>query len=502
MPSYKRPGVFVEETLTPAQARANGGGSTAVFVGAYGRGLTSPVFVSSYTEFANKYGPLDATYDLGFGVFTFFGNGGSGCWITRAVGSGATAASLDLSDRALTPDPTLRATAVSVGGWGNTLYTAIVDTGVAGRFDLAIYSGGTAAANIVESYTDLAMDPTDPRYVVSLVNSQSEYLHLTDLASASASPNNVPSARVASDVNAVLSGGADGSAPDASDHLDAVETLDVVEGPLVLNLPGVSTTATLDPIISYAENRGDVYVVMDSAANRTPSQVVSDSAPATASSYAAVYYPRIKIPDPIATTPGVLRTVPVGGAVVGQFMRTDADIGPFHAPAGVRAGLLPAADVERKLTPSDLDMLNTSTPPINAIRSVPGSGICIMGARTLKPGYADKYVPVRRSLIYIRKNLIDLTQFAVFEPNDQRLWERIAVTCTAFLRQYYQRGGLRGASAAQAFYVTCDSSINTQASVAAGAVNVEVGVAVQYPAEFVVIRLGQFEGGAAIVEVQ
>jgi len=502
VPSYKRPGVFVEETLTPSQSRSSGGGSIAAFVGTYGRGLTTPSLVTSYSDFSNRYGPLDASYDLGFAVFTYFGNGGSACWITRAVGSGAAAATLTLSDRASTPQATLTAAAISPGTWGNTVYLSITDVGSAGRFTLTVFNEGTSPVNAVETYTDLSMDPTDNRYVVTLVNSQSNYITLTNAGSSTAAPNNAPSARTAADVNAVLSGGADGSAPSAANYLAAVQKLDTVEGPLVLNLPGISSATTLNPIISYCETRGDVFLVIDPAANRTASEVTTDFATATHSSYGAIYYPRIQIADPISITPNVLRTIAPGGAVVGQMLRTDVQSGPFKAPAGINAGLLPASAVERKLTPTELDTLNTASPAINVIRPIPNGGICVMGARTLKSGYADMYVPVRRSLIYIRKSLIDLTQFAVFEPNDERLWQRIRVSCANFLQQYYQKGGLRGSTPTQAFYVKCDATLNDSAAIASGVVNVEIGVALQYPAEFIILRLGQFEGGSAsIVEV-
>lgn len=501
MPSYKRPGVFVEETLSPADARAGAGGTSACFIGAYQRGNTSPTFVDSFTTFTNLYGSLNPSYELSFAVFTYFGNGGSGCWISRVVGSGAATASLTLADRAGTPAATLVVNAANPGSWGNQLYIAVTDTGLPGRFDLGVYYGGTSVANLVEIFQDVAVSITDSRYVCSLVNSQSKYINVVDQFSASTAPNNVPAARLATAGNAVLSGGVDGSAPTASDYLNAAQGFDTVQGPLVINVPGISSTSTMNGIVTYAEGRGDAFVVIDPGVSRTPSQIVTDFTGATSSSYGAVYYPRIKILDPIANVPNVQRTIAPGGAILGSLMRTDVQFGPFRAPAGTVTGIIPAIDVERLLTPTDLDNLNSSTPPVNVIRPVPNSGICVMGARTLKPGYSDRYINVRRSLIYLRKSLIDLTQFAVFAPNDDRLWSQIRSVCNAFLQQYYQKGGLRGATSRDAFYVKCDSSINTPASIAAGIVNIEIGVAVQYPAEFVVIRLGQFDGGAAAIEV-
>ena len=136
--------------------------------------------------------------------------------------------------------------------------------------------------------------------------------------------------------------------------------------------------------------------------------------------------------------------------------------------------------------------LNAATFPVNPIRQVPGAGISVMGARTLKQdGTANKYVNMRRSLIFIRKKLNDLSQFALFENNDEQLWGRIETSFSSFLNEYRNQGGLRGASAAEAFYVKVDAENNPDNLIAQGQVNIEVGVALQYPAEFVIITLSQ-----------
>ena len=115
-----------------------------------------------------------------------------------------------------------------------------------------------------------------------------------------------------------------------------------------------------------------------------------------------------------------------------------------------------------------------------------------MGARTLKQdGTANKYVNMRRSLIYIKKQLKSLTEFAIFENNDELLWQRLRTTIDTFLNQYRNQGGLRGASNAAAYFILCDGSNNTAASIQNGEVHIQVGVALQYPAEFIVIDLSQ-----------
>ena len=121
-----------------------------------------------------------------------------------------------------------------------------------------------------------------------------------------------------------------------------------------------------------------------------------------------------------------------------------------------------------------------------------------MGARTLDPGTQTRYINIRRSIIYLKKTLTDSTAFAVFENNDERLWERLRTICTVILSQFWQAGGLRGASSTDAFYVKCDATTNSVADVAAGIVRIQVGVALQTPAEFIVISIGQFQGGVSV----
>jgi phage tail sheath protein FI len=173
-------------------------------------------------------------------------------------------------------------------------------------------------------------------------------------------------------------------------------------------------------------------------------------------------------------------------------MNTDATTGPFKAPAGIGTTVQGAIALERAFTSSDLDNMNSASAPVNAIRQIPGAGISVMGARTLKQdGTANKYVNMRRSLIYVRKKMSDLTQFALFENNDERLWERIDSVLVSFLNEYRNQGGLRGATPADSFYVKVDAENNPDNLIAQGEVHIEVGVALQYPAEFVVITLSQ-----------
>jgi phage tail sheath protein FI len=268
---------------------------------------------------------------------------------------------------------------------------------------------------------------------------------------------------------------------------------------LVLNLPGQTAANIVNAAISYAESRDDVFVVVDGIED-APSNQLTLAATYTPSSLVAVYYPTLVISDPtvgVGAPAGRTRSVGAGAAVAGLIANTDASRGVFKAPAGLQARLAGVVST-RQLTNSQLDSLNSAAAPVNAIRFIPGSGHVVMGSRTLKAGYVDKYVPVRRTLIYLRKSLTDLTQFAIFEPNNEGLWRRLDSAVTSFLTQFWSQGGLRGTTPDQAFFVKVDAENNPQYLIDNGEVHIEVGVALQRPAEFVVIKIGQFDGGTTV----
>ena len=491
--TYLRPGVYVEETLNPiAPVVGPDSDTVAAFIGSATKGPITPTLVTSWTQYTSLYGSWGADNTLSTAVYLFFANGGSRAYVTRVVDSGALVATRTFADRDETPASTLTVTSINPGAWGNNISISIQNSTLADHFDLVVFYGGVLAGNVVERYTDLNMTSTSARYAVTLVNAGSSYIRLADAGSLATGGDRNPA--VAS--TQPLASGSDGSALTESDLVNAVTQLDLVTNSLLLNVPGVTSSTAVNALISYAEGRDDVFVVVD-AINDTAANQITRAAEYTASSLAAVYYPNLTIPNPVASSSGATVTAYSGGAIVGQIVTTDSSRGVFKAPAGLTTRLAGVVSVT-KLTNAELDSLNSATAPVNAIRYVPGSGIVVMGARTLKAGYVDRYVPVRRTLIYLRKSLTDLTEFAIFEPNDSALWRKITNTVSAFLTDFWQQGGLRGDIPADAFFVKCDAQTNPLAKVDNGEVNLEVGVALQRPAEFVIIKIGQYDGGATV----
>ena len=499
--AFQRPGVYVQETLNPVQPVVGpNSDSVGAFIGANDRGPTTPTLVTSWSDYVTKYGSwnIAASNSLPIAVYLFFSNGGSRCYVKRVTAGSATKASRTFTDRAGTPVNTLKLTAVNEGAWANTTSSAtginvsVSNSATAGYVDVTVFFGGTSDAYIVEKFTDVTMVSTDARYAVTVINSTSNYVTAEDLGSVSTGITKNPSVVA----NQTLTGGANGTAVESVTDFSAFDT---VLQSLILNVPGLTGAATTNAAISYAEGRGDVFVVVDGI-NDTVANQLTLAGSYTASSHAAVYYPQVTISDPTISLGGsssATKTVGAGGAVIGLYSATDTSRGVFKAPAGLSARLAGVVSVPT-LTNANLDDLNSSSSPVNAIKYVPGSGIVVMGARTLKSTYIDKYVPVRRTLIYLRKALTDLTQFAIFEPNDPALWRRLNSACSSFLTQFWAQGGLRGTIPSEAFFVKVDTDNNPQYLIDNGEVHIEVGVALQRPAEFVVIKIGQFDGGTTV----
>lgn len=504
--SYKRPGVYLNEVLlpqaeVPVSATAD---SFATIVAPANRGPVEATLVRSWNEFTKNYGSFDQTPNLAYAVYQYFRNGGGPAYIQRVEGTGAANATRTLKDRAAVPVDTLKVDAANSGAWANGSTGGVsigITDGETGRFNVLVYSGGTTGADIVEVWNDLSLTAGDERYVESVVNhplNGSTYITVTDLNSATAGNDALPAVGVSA-----LASGADGTAPTAAVKqgvfaVDGTSPLDDILQPVDLYLPGESDSTVLNEAIDYAEWRDRAFVVIDTGANIDVATAKTFVSGLTASSRAAVYYPHVWVPDPGSKKSDALKKVGPGASVLGKYSQTDRRKGPWKPAAGLSTEVAGGVELERKLTNSDLDELNVAH--INAIRNIPGNGLRIMGARTLKKREADKYVSVRRTLSYIKEGLKDVSEFAAFEPNDADLWNRLRAACNGFLSGVQGQGGL--VSGDPAFYVKCDADNNPQSSVDQGQVNIEVGVALLQPAEFVVITVSQFQGGSATTSEQ
>jgi phage tail sheath protein FI len=206
------------------------------------------------------------------------------------------------------------------------------------------------------------------------------------------------------------------------------------------------------------------------------------------SAFGTYYWPWITIRDPFTNA---LVNVPPSGHIAGIWARSDATRGVQKAPAN--EAVLGALNVEYNATRDEQGVLNQAG--VNCIHLFQREGILVWGARTLDDG-EWRYVNVRRLFLMIEESIEESTRWIVFEPNDPTLWKSIRRDIRAFLTILWRDGALMGRTPEEAFFVKCDEENNPPESIDAGMVVTDIGIAPVKPAEFIIFRISQFQGGA------
>lgn len=241
--------------------------------------------------------------------------------------------------------------------------------------------------------------------------------------------------------------------------------------------------------------RRRAFLLIDPPVNvKTVDAAMAWKASLTNNKNAALYFPRVLMPDPLNDFR--LRSFAPSGVVAGLFARTDTERGVWKAPAGTEATLRMVRGLATTLSDDENGVLNPLA--VNCLRTFPIYGNVSWGARTLvgsdEQGSEWKYVPVRRTALYLEESLFRGTKWVVFEPNDESLWALIRLNIGAFLHGLFRLGAFQGRSAREAYFVKCDSQTTTQADINRGIVNIVVGFAPLKPAEFVIIKFQQIAG--------
>lgn len=300
-------------------------------------------------------------------------------------------------------------------------------------------------------------------------------------------------------------GGADGGPPDADalrgsasrkTGMYALLDIDLFN---ILALPHAAALGDNDAYAVYAEAEAlceaeRAFLIVDVPSQIDEWQEAIDWVEPVRHRNAAVYFPRVRIPDPLDDNR--LRSVGASGTMAGVFARTDGTRGVWKAPAGLEATLRNVQDLDVPLNDAENGQLNPVA--VNALRRFPIYGRVAWGARTLEGADARasewKYVPVRRLALYLEESLYRGMQWAVFEPNDHGLWAQIRLNVGAFMHNLFRQGAFQGTSPSDAYFVKCDEETTTQNDVDRGIVNVVVGFAPLKPAEFVIIQIQQMAG--------
>lgn len=526
MAEYLSPGVYVEEF--PSDSTIQGvPTSVAAFVGDTETGpINQPTLVTSWADFERRFGTMAWFGFTACAVFEFFSEGGSSCCVVRTPGNGKAATAL-LGN--------IKLAAASPGRWGDSLMAYVCNAqgdadanpapAPTPAFSLKVVVDA-AAIDAASSKSDLATQLLaafvrrnsigttllggKPFYVLEtfggLTEASLENGDLTTRINATSMfiRVSVADGKVARPANTAAPVAFSGGAAAAYTYMDSVNTLQQVQGISLLALPdtpaitdssGKSDLAKQGAVINqtqqFCENQASLFYVCDPPFDLSVPDIRAFTAGSGAntvalnSSYAAIYYPWLWMHNPVAD---MIVPIPPSGPVLGRYAYTDANAGVFKSPAGVNDGALRTiVAVNRQLTDADHDNLNPFG--INAIRSLVNYGNVIWGARTLSQDPSWTYVCVRRLFIYVEQTLRGNLQWVAFQPNDQNLWSTVSLAISTFLTNLWRQGGLFGATASEAFFVTCDATNNPPEMRQLGQLHVDIGLAPVFPAEFIVIRI-------------
>ena len=521
------PGVYIEEV--PSGVRTITGVATSItaFVGRARRGPAdddekSPVRVFSFADYERIFGGLWADSPMSFAVYHYFLNGGTDALVVRVHDSAAAGT----GSVPLMGGGNATFTAANPGAWATRLRVRVdndIDPAVLAvnpvdtLFNLRVKDLGSG---VTESHLNVSTTLGAPRFVGEVLKRASKLLRgpAATLASrptpstATAAPDPFDDATA----TAISTSATDGNDVDATQVSDpglratkqglfALEKADLFN---LLVVPPFSATAdadkpTWDAAVAYAKERRALVLVdppfntagwLDAASVTAAGAII---AVAARSENAALFFPRIRIANPLAEN----RPEPFApcGAVAGVIARTDASRGVWKSAAGIDATLVGVLGLDVNLTDPENGTINPLG--VNCLRNFPNTGPIVWGSRTLKG--ADslasewKYLAVRRMALFLEESLYRGTQWVVFEPNDEPLWAQIRLNLGAFMQNLFRQGAFQGKSPREAYFVKCDRETTTQTDIDSGIVNIVVGFAPLKPAEFVVIKLQQIAGDIA-----
>jgi phage tail sheath protein FI len=518
MPTLLHPGVYVSEVPSGPRAIEGAPTSTAIFVGETERGPLGPTKITSRTDYERTFGGYYRSRGAAspaeeptrvlttYAIDGFYLNGGTTAYILRAC-DGAT------------PTAASRAgiEASSPGIWGNSLAVAFLSSSGtdASRFQIAVVyePPDGSPRRLVETWDRLSTDPEDENYVVDILQ-RSLYIRWdASVPVARPTPDTFGSSPPSESdivIGAVdLAGGTGGAGTlstaqygqllaSALAGVDDAALLVAACDALLDESDEATYNQLVDQFIDFAENRPrqDLFFVGDlpsqrdtaSATDATNATVAAKDA-RSSSTFAGLFWPHVVVGDVAGVGRNPMITLPPAGYVAGLFARNDGRRGVWKAPAGTEATLSATIALEWELNDLHSDELNPVG--VNALRPIPGAGRVVWGTRTMVPGSEWRYVPVRRTAIFLRTSIYNGIQWAVFEPNDEPLWASLRTSIGSFLNIQFRNGAFAGRTTDEAYLVKVDSETTTPIDQAAGIVNILVAFAPLRPAEFVVVKLSQ-----------
>lgn len=517
-PTY--PGVYVEEVPSGVRTIVGVPTSVTAFVGRTYKGPTNePTLINSFGDFERAFGGLKVEFPLSYAVRDFFANGGARAVIVRLYKDKAgTTAKAALARADLTLE------AASAGQWANNLRFRIdsdvsedvaKDYGLTKNklFNLTIYDTKSEEKEI---FYNLSKEDSPRRYD-RVLKAESELLRATSSLTMPAAHQTTPAAgqTIWTDDNCsqkVTTKGDDGDKLGATDYTtsqSAKTGIYALENTDIFNLLCIppdkrdddTSKSVYAAAMTYCASKRAMLIVDPSKDWKKVSHITSSGTgvsglglTGTSARNVALFFPRIVEADPLRK--GQSDTFAPSGAIAGIFARTDATRGVWKAPAGLDAALNGILSLDVTLTDDENGTLNPLG--VNCLRTFPLAGSVIWGARTMRGAdvHADeyKYIPVRRTALFIEESLYRGLKWVVFEPNDEPLWGQIRLNVGAFMNDLFRQGAFQGSSPREAYLVKCDAETTTQTDIDKGIVNIIVGFAPLKPAEFVIIKIRQMAG--------
>jgi phage tail sheath protein FI len=484
------------------------GTAVAAFVGFAEKGLTNtPTLITNWTQFTQTFGEFLPGSYLAHAMYGYFLNGGGAAYVVR-VGAAApaepTTAKAELESGQDGGKPPFRVRALEEGIQGETISVEVTEPSEPNEDNFKLIVRGPRGT---EEVYDNVTAKKGPNHVGTRVKAASKLIAIDEVRGVQA----VPPRRG----QFSLVGGTPPPNPDisAKDYVGSsadrtgfagLEAIDDVTMLCVPDLMAAFERGLLDDegvkavqlaMIAHCELMANRVAILDAPPGLN-AQAVKDWRVNYAgydSKYAALYWPWIRVMDPLL---GRASAMPPCGHMAGIWARNDATRGVHKAPANevIRGALGP----DLQITKGEHDSLNPVG--VNCIRSFPGQGIRVWGARTLSSDPEWRYLNVRRLFNFVESSILGGTNWVVFEPNDPKLWDSVKRTITMFLRRVWRDGALFGRTPADAFFVKCDEENNPPENRDVGILTVEIGIAPVKPAEFVVFRISQFAGGAGLEE--
>jgi len=509
------PGLYIEELPSSAHTITAAPTSIAVFIG-YTHPYKTPtalfgqaVRIFNFTDYERNFGGLYGSgrvdNHVAYAVQQFFLNGGSDAYVIGiqpllhpAAPGPATAYPIARADQG-----NLRFTGLELVDGGRDLVVTITNPNATSDVaDLTVTYGSRAETfRNVSLIKTLPSGKDNPDYIDTRLNGVSSLVTVS-LVPPAATYGSYPSGGPIhlAESPAPAAGSFVTSSPDFAPVFATDGSLDKVDVFNLMVIPGVTDAGVLSQALAFCERKRAFLIVdppVDDSADGAGGTTKIEDGIATIpkSTNGALYFPYLMSIDTLTGDPIPL---PPSGFVAVIFARTDNNRGVWKAPAGLETTILNATGVvpSGRLSDSRAGVLNPLG--VNCLRTFPGVGTVVFGARTLTTQNNAfeqwRYVPVRRTALFIEQTLLRNLGWVVFEPNDEPLWIAIRTSIEAFMLSLFHQGAFQGATPSTAFQVKCDSSTTTQTDIDLGIVNILVGFRPLKPAEFVVIKIAQLAG--------